>query len=343
MGKNWDEELASEKHERLRGLLEETEHSTEELLEKYYLELAWGADERCAGDKSQESGESPERQRLYEAAEREVRELKTTAASLSRVQRKMSAQADELETRLRDVKGRRKRRLIPAAPANSVIDLEEQEKEHFARGINFYKIFIIFFAGCFAGVVWEMLWCLLSNGYVESRSGLVYGPFNLVYGVGAAVLTLALYRYRNRSWLLSFLGGILIGSLVEYVCSWGQETFFGSRSWDYSNEFLNLSGRICLKCSLFWGVLGVWWIKSVYPLLSKWILNIPQRIGKALTWVLCVFMAVNSLVSLAAVTRWSERVYGVEADSALEEFIDERFPDERMERVYPNMEFGESG
>ena len=214
MGKNWDEELASEKHERLRGLLEETEHSTEELLEKYYLELAWGADERCAGDKSQESGESPERQRLYEAAEREVRELKTTAASLSRVQRKMSAQADELETRLRDVKGRRKRRLIPAAPANSVIDLEEQEKEHFARGINFYKIFIIFFAGCFAGVVWEMLWCLLSNGYVESRSGLVYGPFNLVYGVGAAVLTLALYRYRNRSWLLSFLGGILIGSLV---------------------------------------------------------------------------------------------------------------------------------
>ena len=59
--------------------------------------------------------------------------------------------------------------------------------------------------------------------------------------------------------------------------------------------------------------------------------------------MLCVFMAVNSLVSLAAVTRWSERVYGVEADSALEEFIDERFPDERMERVYPNMEFGESG
>lgn len=29
------------------------------------------------------------------------------------------------------------------------------------------------------------------NGYIESRAGLVYGPFNLLYGVGAVCLTIS--------------------------------------------------------------------------------------------------------------------------------------------------------
>ena len=58
----------------------ETERSTDELLEKYYLELALGAEDRGGSEE-----ETPERRRLYEAADREVRELKNTASSLSRV------------------------------------------------------------------------------------------------------------------------------------------------------------------------------------------------------------------------------------------------------------------
>lgn len=38
----------------------------------------------------------------------------------------------------------------------------------------------------------------------------MYGPFNLLYGVGALTLTLALYRFRNRGRWLSFLGGMLV-------------------------------------------------------------------------------------------------------------------------------------
>ena len=93
---------------------------------------------------------------------------------------------------------------------------------------------LICFSGSFAGVIVELLWCLLRNGYLESRSGLVYGPFNLLYGAGATALTLALYRFRNRNSWISFLGGFLVGSAVEYACSWGQEMIFGSCSWDYS-------------------------------------------------------------------------------------------------------------
>ena len=95
-----------------------------------------------------------------------------------------------------------------------------------------------------------MLWCFIRHGYFESRAGLVYGPFNLLYGVGATALTLLLYRYRNRSASISFFGGVIIGSAVEYLLSWAQETLFGSTSWDYSAVPLNINGRI------IFGVLG---------------------------------------------------------------------------------------
>ena len=205
--------------------------------------------------------------------------------------------------------------------------------------MNIYKILLICFIGSFAGVVVETLWCLVTNGYIASRSGLVYGPFNLLYGIGATALSLCLYRFRNRGWWISFLGGMVIGSAVEYVCSWGQECMFGSRSWDYSHMPFNINGRICLLYSIFWGVLGVLWIKNIYPRMAKAILKIPNRIGKIITWALAVFFVFNTCMSAIAICRWSQRIKGMEPANAFWGFIDERFPDERMETIYENMDF----
>ncbi len=251
---------------------------------------------------------------------------------------------DEVETRIKEAekqekKGKRKFRLIPPAPTNAEVDLAEKKTRHFAQGITFYKLFWIFFIGCFVGVLVELLWCFATHGYFESRAGLVYGPFNLVYGFGALALTFVLYRLRNHSWFYSFVGGAVIGSVVEYLCSWIQELIFGSTSWDYSNLPGNLNGRICLLYSAFWGILGVMWIKDLYPRFAKLILKIPNRVGKPVTWVLLVFMVVNTAVSGLAVLRWSERIGGKEAANAYEEWMDRHFSDERLKKIYANMDF----
>ena len=272
---------------------------------------------------------------------REVTTLKESAASLRQAHQWALDTADELTTRLREgQESSRRKGLFRRAPANSVIDLEEERADSFASGVNFYKVALICIAGSFAGVVVELLWCLFRNGYLESRSGLVYGPFNPVYGIGAVVMTLALYRYRNRSSSISFFGGAIVGSVIEYLISWGQETLFGSTSWDYSHMPFNLNGRICLLYSLFWGILGVLWIKSIYPRTAQVILKIPNRFGKILTWALTVFMVFDCAMSLLAVDRWSERVHEEPPASAVDTFFDQHFPDERMERIYANMEFG---
>ena len=301
-------------------------------LQEYYVRLAQEA----------KQSEKPS-EALDEEVRREIDTLKRASGNLNQALQATNKLEDELSARFFDMRTSRNRKwYLPNPPANGSIDLEEQQSHHFARGINLYKLLLVCFVGSFAGVVVEVLWCLVRNGYIESRAGLVYGPFNLLYGAGAVVLTLALYRYRNRGYLLSFLGGMIVGSVVEYVCSWGQEALFGSRSWDYSNIPFNLNGRICLLYSVVWGVLGVLWIKDLYPRMAKWILKIPNKAGKILTWCLTAFLVVNAVVTCVAVARWSQRVQGEPAASSFWSVVDERFPDERMERIFANMEFGQS-
>ncbi len=262
-----------------------------------------------------------------------------TAGYLIKASQKNAAFMDELSARYRDLGKRRKWKLLSKVPANSVVDLAEIRSGHFAKGLNLYKILLIGYIGSFAGVVIEMLWCLLTRGYLESRAGLVYGPFNLLYGAGAVVMTLALYGFRNKGRWLSFLGGFVVGSVVEYVCSFGQELFFGSRSWDYSEMPFNLNGRICLLYSVFWGVLGVVWVKGIYPVTANLILCLPEKSGKALTWVLLAFFVCNAAVTVIAILRWSQRMDGILPANAFWEFVDLRFPDERMRRIFANMVF----
>ena len=75
--------------------------------------------------------------------------------------------------------------------------------------------------------------------------------------------------------------------------------------------------------------------------MSKWILKVPNKLGKALTVAFTVFFAVNIAVTCVSVYRWTDRVAGNEADSPFWEFVDERFPDERMEKIFANMVFVE--
>lgn len=274
-----------------------------------------------------------------EGVDERLDSLKRTSANLMKAYKKSLAMYDELSARWKDLDKSSGRKIIPRAPANSVIDIEEQRRMHFAEGLNPYKMMLVCFIGSFAGVVIEVIWCLLKNGYIESRAGLIYGPFNLLYGGAAVVLTLALYKYRNKGRWLSFIGGFVVGSGVEYLCSWAQETVFGSRSWDYTDMPFDLNGRICLLYSLFWGCLGVLWVKTLYPVMAQMILKLPNKTGKILSWACTAFLIFNAVVSVIAVFRWSQRLDMIPPSSQFWEFIDLRFTNERMERIFANMVF----
>ena len=106
--------------------------------------------------------------------------------------------------------------------------------------------------------------------------------------------------------------------------------------WDYSKIPFNLGGRINLLYCFFWGFAAVAWVKLCFPHVSRGIEFIRRHTGRWLTVLVGVFMVVNMAVSGLALIRSDARSEGIEASNALDLFLDEHFPDERMERIYPN-------
>lgn len=79
------------------------------------------------------------------------------------------------------------------------------------------------------------------------------------------------------------------------------------------------------------------WIKGIYPRLSGLIERIPPKIGRVGTWVLVVFMVCNMALSALALARYTQRQTVPDAPATpLSDFLDRHYPDERIERVYPN-------
>ena len=205
---------------------------------------------------------------------------------------------------------------------------------HFAHGLNFYKLFWVFFLCCFLGVVIETIFCWIASGRLSQRTGLVWGPFNLIYGIGAVLLTVCLHPFIGKSDRWIFIGGSIIGGAFEYFCSWLQETVLGTVSWDYTGYPFNLNGRINLLYCLFWGALALVWVKEVFPRLNGFIeRRVSKTYGVVISWVLIAFMLANSLVSGAAVLRQSQRYEGVPATHAWQQVLDDRFPDSRLAKI----------
>ena len=289
-----------------------------------------------------ESGdvEPQAQQAIFEQIDTRLRLMRAERDQLIGYVAEESNLIDEIETRVRELRHVRSRfHIVPPAPTNGQVDSRERRLRHFAQGKSVYKVFWMFFVGSILGVLVERIWCVMRYGFYEPRVGSIYGPFNPVYGLAAAVLTLTLYGLRNRGRIFSFFGGAIVGSAVEYLCSLAQEMVLGSASWDYSGRPFNLNGRICLLYSVYWGMLGMLFIKEFYPRIATCILKIPNKIGKPLTAALAVFMAFNMLMTGASLLRWSERRTGEMPSNAIEAYLDAHYPDERMKEIFTNLEF----
>ncbi len=198
------------------------------------------------------------------------------------------------------------------------------------------------------GLIIETTFGYLTTGVLESRKGLIWGPFCPVYGVGATILIILLGKYKDNFVKLFILGSI-IGNMIEYGLSYLLEAMYGTRFWDYSYITWNLNGRICIKYSIFWGILAVLLILFVKPTIDKLINKIPN--SKALNLTLILFIIIDSLATVWAIKTYQNRVvneyYDIEQDKQnnLKYYIENTFfSNEKMEKTFPNLRYiDESG
>ncbi len=65
--------------------------------------------------------------------------------------------------------------------------------------LSLYWVFWLFLIAGFAGDLIEVVFWLITRGELTSRSSLLYGPFSIVWGAGAVLLTLVFHRMEDQS------------------------------------------------------------------------------------------------------------------------------------------------
>jgi uncharacterized membrane protein len=163
----------------------------------------------------------------------------------------------------------------------------------------------------FAGWIAEVIFVFATTRQLENR-GFLTGPILPIYGVGGILLIVFVQPYVHNPFLV-YVASVLITSALEYVTHLILDRVFHLQLWDYSAEPLNLRGRICLRNSLLFGVLGLLLIYVLFPLVTTLIEVLPAvgtiAIASALLGILIVDTS-NSVISLAKIRPMVDRIKG---------------------------------
>ncbi len=197
-------------------------------------------------------------------------------------------------------------------------------------------IFWLFILGSILGYIFEMIVVLFQKGYFESRQGLIYGPFTPVYGMGILLYYFVLSKINIKSKTKIFFITMILGGLMEYICSFIQEKVFGTISWDYSNLMFNINGRTSLLHCTYWGIAGILYSIFVCPMIVKLRENLYKSKRKIVTIIVSIFMIFDISLSCMAANRQTERRKNILPSSSFDVFLDTYYSDDFMDKIYAN-------
>lgn len=161
--------------------------------------------------------------------------------------------------------------------------------------------FLYFIFYSFLGWLCEVVFCTFLMGKWVNR-GFLIGPVCPVYGVGALLVILLLSPV-SGSLPLTFVLGVLVTSLLEYITGFALEKLFHTKWWDYSHERFQIHGRVCLTNSLLFGVLTVIVLFFLHPRLVFWVGALPSFWVRPAAVGLGILLAADTCLSVWSVLR----------------------------------------
>ena len=164
------------------------------------------------------------------------------------------------------------------------------------------KLILYFIVYAFLGWCLETIYAYFVFGHFVKR-GFLYGPICPIYGFGAILLLISLENIEKGHNLKKFIISMVVFTIFEYFASFLLEIIFNQRWWDYSNEFMNLQGRVCLTFSIVWGLIGVIFINYIHPFVKKKLDNlsmrIPVKMKKFIIYLAFIVCLVDVVLSIA--------------------------------------------
>lgn len=167
---------------------------------------------------------------------------------------------------------------------------KEQQNSIMQDKIIFYFIIYSFLGWCLESIYKTIIFKKPTN------SGFLYGPFCPMYGIGAILMIWAGQLSSNP--IVIFIMAFLIFSVWEYLVAVIIEKLFKTKYWDYSDLKFNLQGRVCLKNSLYWGILGILLIYMIQPVIRNLTEMIPDDILVYVDVILMIAILVDTVITI---------------------------------------------
>lgn len=167
--------------------------------------------------------------------------------------------------------------------------------------LGLYKIFYYFILYAFLGWCLEVAYAAYNNHKFVNR-GFLFGPVCPMYGAGAVLLILIVGPLQGNL-IKTFVIAVLVTSALEYITGYVLEKCFNTTWWDYSTDWMNLHGRICLLFSLLWGFLAVIFVKYIHPLISNSHNIINAKYGVIILNILMLAILVDFIATLISLSK----------------------------------------
>ena len=171
---------------------------------------------------------------------------------------------------------------------------------------SFLQICAMFFVYALMGWCTEVAYAAVNTGKFVNR-GFLNGPVCPIYGFGLVIVVLWLAPVQDNMPLL-FAGAVLLTSALEYVTGFALEKIFHSRWWDYSDTPFNISGYICLKFSLMWGLACLFVMKLIHPTVMLLIGLVPTIVLRILVALSAAGITADLVVTVLGIRKMQARL-----------------------------------
>ena len=156
-----------------------------------------------------------------------------------------------------------------------------------------FELLTYFIIYSFAGWVMESIFrSICEKKFINT--GFLKGPFCPIYGIGAIIIYVFLSGFKDNIFLL-FLMGFIVLSIWEYIVGVLLEKVFNTKYWDYSDHKFNFQGRICLTNSIYWGFLGVVFIKYINPFVVNKLQYVDINYLRVIVYIALVIVIIDAI------------------------------------------------
>lgn len=160
----------------------------------------------------------------------------------------------------------------------------------------YFSVLTYFIIYSFLGWIMESIYRSICEKKLIN-TGFLHGPVCPIYGFGALIMLLFLDNFKDRPIALFFIAIILL-TFWEYMVGLGLEKIFKTKYWDYSDRKFNLQGRVCLPNSLYWGVLGVLFVKFIHPFIENLVGKVDTNILYYSMFFVIAIMVIDEALSI---------------------------------------------